>query len=92
MLVSGGCAGTAPAPSTAPAAQIATLEARVAQRPADVRAAVQLGGAYRVAGRLGDARRVLEDAHRRAPRHGGATALLGLTCEDQGDFACARPL
>lgn len=85
------CAG-APPPNAAPAAQIPALEARVAQRPADVQAVVQLGGAYRQAGRLHDARRVLEDAHRRAPRDGGAAALLGLTCEDQGDFACARPL
>ncbi|HEY0035519.1 MAG TPA: tetratricopeptide repeat protein, partial [Longimicrobium sp.] len=92
LITTGGCAGTAPAPSTAPAADLPALERRVAARPDDAAAAVRLGAAYRQAGRLDDARRVLEDAARRAPRDGDAALYLGLTREDQGDFAGARSL
>lgn len=92
LITTGGCAGTAPAASPAPVADIPALEQRVARAPEDAAAAVRLGAAYRDAGRLDDARRVLEQAVRRAPRHGDAALFLGLTLEDQGDFAGARAL
>ncbi|HEX6750877.1 MAG TPA: CsgG/HfaB family protein [Longimicrobium sp.] len=78
-----------PAAGLSPAG-VAALEARAARDPADVRATVRLGEAYRDAGRLDAARRVLEGASQRAPRDGEAALFLGLTCEDQGDAACAR--
>jgi tetratricopeptide (TPR) repeat protein len=92
LITTGGCAGTAPAPSPAPVADIPALEQRVARAPDDAAAAVRLGAAYREAGRLDDARRVLEQAVQRAPRDGNAALFLGLTLEDQGDFTGARAL
>jgi tetratricopeptide (TPR) repeat protein len=92
LITTGGCAGTAPATSPAPGADIPALEQRVARAPDDAAAAVRLGAAYRDAGRLDDARRVLEQAVQRAPRDGNAALFLGLTLEDQGDFAGARAL
>lgn len=92
LMVCAGCAANpVPSPST-PAAEIPALEARAARNPADVDAAVRLGAAYRDAGRLADARRVLEAAHERAPRHGEAILLLGLTAEDQDEPQRARQL
>jgi tetratricopeptide (TPR) repeat protein len=79
-----------PTPGPAAAAGIAALQARAARGPGDVEVAVRLGAAYRDAGRLPDARRVLEAAAARSPRNAGAALFLGLTCEDEGDAACAR--
>ena len=92
LLLAGGCAGAADPPASAPGAALPALEIRAAQAPGDVDAAVRLGDAYRRAGRLDDARQVLEAAHRLAPRDEGAALFLGLTAEDQGEMDRARQL
>jgi thioredoxin-like negative regulator of GroEL len=88
----GGSTGAAAQSRAEPVEDVPALEARVAADPADVAAAVRLGGAYRDAGRLADARRVLEGVHRRAPQDEGAVLFLGITYEDQGELARAREL
>lgn len=93
LIASGGCAAfEAPPQQPAPPADIPALEARAQGSPADVAIAVRLGAAYREAGRLDDARLVLEQAHGRAPDDHGATLFLGLTYEDQGELERARQL
>jgi len=47
--------------------QIPSLERTAAANPADVDVRVRLGAAYRAAGRLDDAQRVLESAYAVAP-------------------------
>ena len=91
-LAAGACGGGGAPPTTTPAAAIPTLETRAARAPENVEAALRLGAAYREAGRLDDAARVLGAAHERAPRDERATLLLGLTYEDRGDVARAREL
>jgi TolB-like protein len=85
------CAGGAP-PRTAPAADVPALEARVAADPANVEAAVHLGAAYRGAGRLDDAVRVLAGVRQRAPQNDDAVLLLGLVYEEHAQPARAREL
>lgn len=91
-LAAGACGTGGAPPATAPASAIPALEARVTRAPGDVEAAVRLGAAYRDAGRMDDAARMLSAAHQRAPRDERAMLLLGLTYEDQGDVARARAL
>jgi TolB-like protein len=79
----------APAPS---AAGVPALEADVARRPGDAGAALRLAAAYRSAGRLDDARVLLERAAANAPRSDAVALLLGLTYEDLGRLADARTL
>jgi TolB-like protein len=91
-LAAGACrTGGTPAPATA-AAAIPALETRAARAPGDAETALRLGAAYRDAGRMDDAVRVLAAAHERAPRDERATLLLGLTYEDRGEVARARGL
>lgn len=88
-VVSACATGRAPVEPPAPA-EIPALESRVEASPSDVEAAVRLGAAYREAGRLGDARRILEEAAERRPDHGPAHLMLGLVLEDQERFGEAR--
>lgn len=93
LLLLGACAGLAPAPAPAPtAAEVASLEGRVAADPSDAEALIALGHAYRLSGRTDDAVATLERARREAPDDGRATLLLGLSFEDQERFAEARLL
>ncbi|MDB4951680.1 MAG: hypothetical protein JWM27_4329, partial [Gemmatimonadetes bacterium] len=79
-------AGTpAPAPS-----DLRALEAQVNARPADTDAALRLAAAYRAAGRLDDARVLLERTVANAPRGEGAILLLGVTYEELGRLPDAR--
>lgn len=91
-LAAAACGTGGAPPATAPAAAIPALEARITRAPGDLEAAIRLGAAYRDAGRLDDAARVLSAAHQRAPRDERAMLLLGLTYEDQGDVPRARAL
>lgn len=69
---------------------IARLEAQRRSRPASPDVARALGIAYYSEGRWADARDVLADAHRRAPRDGTTALYLGMSAEQLGDFAGAR--
>jgi tetratricopeptide (TPR) repeat protein len=89
VLLSGCATGGAPVEAPSPA-EIPALEDRVEASPSDVEAAVRLGAAYREAGRLEDARRVLDVAVERRPGHGPAHLLLGLVYEDLERFGEAR--
>lgn len=91
-LTASGCAGTGGTTQVPSVAGIAALEARAARNPGDAETSLLLGAAYRDAGRLDDAVRVLADAHRRMPRDPRAMLLLGLAHEDRGDLAAARAL
>lgn len=89
VLLSGCATGRAPVEAPSPA-EIPALEDRVAASPSDVETAVRLGAAYGEAGRLEDARRVLDAAVERRPGHGSAHLLLGLVYEDLERFGEAR--
>lgn len=89
VLLSGCATGRAPVEAPSPA-EIPALEDRVEASPSDVDAAVRLGAAYRQAGRLEEARRVLDAAVERRPGHGPAHLLLGLVYEDLERFGEAR--
>ena len=92
LLAALGACAAAGSPRTTPAPDLPALEARVAADPADVEAAVQLGAAYRGAGRLDEAVRVLADVRERAPQNQDAALLLGLAYEEQAQPARAREL
>ncbi len=77
-------------PSTPSPGYIPVLEAQRTASPSDPNTLTTLGMAYRRAGRLADARAVLEEAVAAAPDHPGAIYYLGLTAEDQEDFAEAE--
>lgn len=88
----GGCAAASSSPRGMPALDVPTLEARVAADSGDAQAAVMLGAAYREAGRLSDARTVLESVRRRAPQNEDAVLFLGLVYEEQNELDRAREL
>lgn len=71
---------------------LAGLEARLQQEPGDTESALQLAAQYRAAGRLDDARVLLERTAANAPRDGRVLLLLGITYEDLGRFDDARRL
>jgi tetratricopeptide (TPR) repeat protein len=87
-----GCAAASSSPRGMPALDVPTLEARVAADSGDAQAAVMLGAAYREAGRLDDARGVLERVRRRAPQNEDAVLFLGLVYEEQNELDRAREL
>lgn len=91
LCVAAACAPAGAASGPTPE-QIPALEAEAARRPADTGAAARLAAAYRAANRLGDARATLERALQRDGRDPRAILLLGLTLEDQEEFAEARRL
>ena len=97
ISVSGGllalaCAAPLAIPPAPAPEEIPSLEARLAAAPLDQDAAVQLGAAYRGAGRLEEAREVLEGARIDDPDDPAAIFYLGLTYEDLERFGDARTL
>jgi tetratricopeptide (TPR) repeat protein len=74
------------------AAELPRLEARVAAAPSDPELAVRLAHGYYAAGRLEEARPLLERATTQRPGDATAAFLLGVTYEDLGEFADARRL
>ena len=66
------------------------LESRLATDPTNVGALTRLGAGYREAGRLDEARDLLERALTQDASSGPATFFLGLTYEDLGNFTDAR--
>jgi tetratricopeptide (TPR) repeat protein len=64
--------------------QIPSLERSAAANPADVDVRVRLGAAYRAAGRLDDAQRVLEGAYAVDPTSSEVVSVLGLVYDDAG--------
>lgn len=91
-LLASGCAATHPPTSAPSAADIPTLEARLAREPNSVPVMVRLGMAYRRADQLGRARAVLERATARQQDNSAAVLLLGLTYEDLQSYTEARRL
>lgn len=90
VLVSCACA---PPPRIAPVpAEIPALEAAAARDPRDPVAAVRLAAAYRAAGRMDDARTLLERTLANAPDHPEATLLLGTVYEEGERFENAARL
>lgn len=89
VTVAAACAGArGPAPPSPE--QIPALEQEAEARPEDASVLARLGAAYREAGDLQQARRVLEQAHEAAPAHGPSALFLGLTYEDLERFDRAR--
>ena len=78
------CAAPLPTPE-----QIPVLEADLREAPDSPETLRTLGIAYREAGRLDDARTTLERAVALDPSDGASNYFLGLTAEDQGDYARA---
>jgi len=64
--------------------QIPSLERTAAANPSDVDTRVRLGAAYRAAGRLDDAQRVLEAAYALDPSSSEAVSVLGLVYDEAG--------
>lgn len=89
VVLLAGCASGG-APPVPHAVDVPLLEDRRALNPADVDLQVRLGAAYRAAGRLDEARAVLERARARSPRHPGAVLFLGLVYEDLYRFGDAQ--
>ncbi len=88
-----GCAGAGfRAPRTPGPEEIPGLERAVASSPADVDLRVRLGAAYRAAGRLNDARRVLEQALQRDPGSEEAIFVLGAVYDEAGADSIAGML
>ncbi len=84
-----GCASTGGAPAVPTAQELPALEDQLGRNPSDVPTMVQLGAGYREAGRLDDARVLLERARETEPENGAATLFLGLTYEDLNRYADA---
>jgi len=64
--------------------QIPALERTAAANPSDVDVRVRLGAAYRAAGRLDDAQRVLQAAYALDPSAAETVSVLGLVYDDAG--------
>ncbi len=79
-----GCAAPLPTPE-----QIPVLEADLREAPDSPETLRSLGIAYREAGRVEDARTMLERAVALDPSDGASNYFLGLTAEDQEDYARA---
>jgi TolB-like protein len=80
----------APAPQAAAPADIAALEAKRAQTPADPALNLRLAKAYYGAGRYGDARAALAVVLAAQPANGEARVYLGYTYEGLNQFDSAR--
>lgn len=85
LLVTG-CA-SAGSPAVPTARELPALEARLASDPDDVATMAQLGAGYREAGRLDEARAILERARATDDSSGAVALFLGLTYEDLGRYA-----
>jgi TolB-like protein len=87
-LGAGACA-TAGSAAAGPEA-IARLERERSSNPQSEPVLRSLGIAYYKSGKLTEARTALEQAAKLNPRDGTTALYLGLTAEDQNDFAAAR--
>ena len=88
-----GCAGAGfRAPRAPGPEEIPTLERATASSPANVDLRVRLGAAYRAAGRLDDARGVLEEALRIDPGSEEAIFVLGAVYDEAGADSIAGAL
>jgi tetratricopeptide (TPR) repeat protein len=86
------CATTVTPPQQPAPLDVAALEASSAAAPTDVELMTRLGAAYQQAGRIDDARAVLNRAIAADPTFAGAYLYLGIIHEDRGEFAEARRL
>jgi tetratricopeptide (TPR) repeat protein len=83
------CAGGA-APGALQPADVAALEAAVAQHPGDAAANLRLAKAYYAVERFADARHALETTLRTAPANEEARVYLGFTYEGLSQYDSAR--
>ncbi len=91
--LSWGCTtGAYRAPEAPTPEQIPSLEREAAAGPTDVDVLVRLGAAYRAAGRLDDARRVLQQALRVDKSSAEATSVLGMVYDESGADSSAVDL
>ncbi len=88
-LLAGCAGGRAELPVPSPD-EIPELEARLADDPTDLDAALYLASAYREAGRAADAKAVVELQLEQFPDDPGLLAMAGLLAEDAGAWAEAR--
>lgn len=93
VALSWGCStGGYRAPEAPTPAEIPGLERAAAAGPNDVDVLVRLGAAYRAAGRLDDAKRVLQRALRVNHDSGQATFVLGLVYDESNADSAAADL
>lgn len=93
VAFSWGCStGGYRAPEAPKPAEIPGLEREAAAGPNDVDVLVRLGAAYRAAGRLDDAKRVLERALRVDRNSGQATFVLGMVYDESNADSAAADL
>ncbi|MBT8487846.1 MAG: hypothetical protein HKN72_00205 [Gemmatimonadetes bacterium] len=87
--LSAGCAGSATDLEPPAPAEIPALEARVGSDSTDIEAGLHLASGYREAGRVDDARELVESLTGFAPDDPGLLVMQGLLAEDAGDYDAA---
>lgn len=85
LAFSAGCASAGAELAIPTPAELPALEARVAEDPGDVEAGLHLASGYREAGRLEDARELVESLIESAPDDPGLLVMQGLLAEDAGE-------
>lgn len=90
VILTAACASVNPPPPSA--AEIARLESRRSADPADREAVAELAHAYQRAGRLPEARDLLEEALAARPADAELWLMLGSVREEMEDFAGAREM
>jgi len=90
VALSGCTTATSDAPTPPHPSLIPALEARIADEDGLVEVMARLGAAYREAGRLDEAREMLQRAVELDPRSGASVFFLGVTYEDLEAWGEAR--